>query len=44
MENSVTLKTGIMVLVITCAGFYALDHLVMLLQGLPLNWDLTPTK
>jgi hypothetical protein len=29
-------------LVIVCAFFYGLDHLVMGMQGLPLNADLSP--
>ena len=24
------------------AAFYGLDHFIMNIQGLPLNWDLTP--
>ena len=28
--------------VITLVAFYAMDHFVMSIQGLPLNWDLTP--
>ncbi len=31
-------------LTVTLAGFYGLDHLTMGMQGLPLNWDLTPTQ
>jgi hypothetical protein len=29
-------------LLVVTAGFYGLDHLVMNIQGLPINWDLTP--
>ena len=29
-------------LLITMIAFYSLDHFVMSMQGLPLNWDLTP--
>ena len=29
-------------LILVIAGFYALDHFVMYMQGLPLNADLTP--
>ncbi len=28
--------------VITLVAFYAMDHFVMSIQGLPLNWNLTP--
>jgi hypothetical protein len=31
-------------LVIVTALFYGLDHGVMAMQGLPLNWDLTPSQ
>ncbi|MCF6280829.1 MAG: hypothetical protein L3J28_01255 [Candidatus Polarisedimenticolaceae bacterium] len=27
---------------IALAVFYGLDHFIMNIQGLPLNWDLTP--
>jgi len=30
--------------VIVFAAFYGLDHLVMSIQGLPLNADLTPAQ
>jgi hypothetical protein len=29
---------------IALLAFYGLDHLVMSIQGLPLNWDLTPAQ
>ncbi len=29
---------------ITLLAFYALNHVVMSMQGLPLNWDLTPVQ
>lgn len=32
------------VLVITLIVFYGMNHLVMGMQGLPLNWDLTPAQ
>ena len=31
-------------LAVTLVGFYGLDHLIMGIQGLPLNWDLTPAQ
>jgi uncharacterized protein YwgA len=31
-------------LLITLLAFYALNHFVMSMQGLPLNWDLTPLQ
>ena len=30
--------------VVVLAGFYGLNHLVMGMQGLPLNMDLTPVR
>jgi len=35
-----TLVAGLLVLLF----FYGLDHAVMLMQGLPLGWDLMPAK
>ncbi|MDH3670193.1 MAG: hypothetical protein OES46_03405 [Gammaproteobacteria bacterium] len=32
----------ILVLAVTLAFFYGLDHFIMSAQGLPLNWDMTP--
>jgi len=29
---------------IALLAFYGLDHFVMNIQGLPLNWDLTPAQ
>jgi len=31
-------------IVIVLLGFYLLDHGIMGMQGLPLNWDLTPAQ
>lgn len=31
-------------LTVSLAGFYGLDLLTMGMQGLPLNWDLTPAR
>ncbi len=31
-------------LAIALAAFYGLDHFVMGIQGLPLNWNLTPAN
>jgi hypothetical protein len=31
-------------LIITFIAFYALDHAVMSMQGLPLSWDLSPQQ
>ena len=33
-----------MTLFLTLAAFYAIDHLVMAAQGLPLGWDLRPAQ
>ncbi|MCU7810329.1 MAG: hypothetical protein KZQ77_03720 [Candidatus Thiodiazotropha sp. (ex Notomyrtea botanica)] len=41
--SALTLLGSIIVsFVITLAFFYGLDHLVMSMQGLPLNLDLSP--
>lgn len=32
------------VMVITLIAFYGMNHFVMGMQGLPLNWDLTPAQ
>jgi hypothetical protein len=29
---------------IALLAFYGLDHFTMSIQGLPLNWDLTPAQ
>jgi hypothetical protein len=29
---------------IALLAFYSLDHFTMSIQGLPLNWDLTPAQ
>jgi hypothetical protein len=53
VENVVSTTTGerktsrkvlawVVSVVITLIAFYAMDHFVMSIQGLPLNWDLTP--
>jgi hypothetical protein len=31
-------------LLVTLVAFYVLNHFVMSMQGLPLNWDLTPLQ
>lgn len=31
-------------LLLTLLAFYAMDLVVMAMQGLPLNWDLTPAQ
>lgn len=37
-----TLVYGVVAFVVAIAVFYALNHFIMNIQGLPLNWDLTP--
>jgi len=39
-----TLKRWIVVLAVTLAFFYALDHVLMSVQGLPLNWNMAPAN
>ncbi len=34
----------VVALLISLIAFYGLDHFVMNIQGLPLNWDLTPAS
>ena len=36
------LLAGVLAFVLVLIAFYGLNHLVMSLQGLPLNLDLTP--
>ncbi len=40
----VSLVYWVAALAVTGALFYGLDHGIMLMQGLPLNWDLTPAQ
>ena len=42
LDNSLLVWVGAFVL--TLAGFYAVDHFIMAIQGLPLNLDLTPAQ
>ncbi len=48
MSKGVSVFTNLLLfavaLCIAILGFYALDHGVMNMQGLPLNWDLTPMQ
>ena len=34
----------VVAIVITLVVFYGMNHFVMSIQGLPLNWDLTPAQ
>lgn len=34
----------VVAIAITLAAFYAMDHFIMGMQGLALNWDLTPAQ
>ena len=38
------IKRWIIVLVVTLALFYTMDHALMSAQGLPLNWNMAPGK
>lgn len=42
MGRGTTLAVFLVAFVIVLAAFYGLDHLVMGIQGLPLNPDLSP--
>jgi len=39
-----TLLYWLVAIVVAAALFYGLDHGVMAMQGLPLNWDLSPAQ
>lgn len=43
-NKSSIVVTWVVAIAITLAVFYGLDHFVMGIQGLPLNWDLTPAQ
>ncbi len=43
-QKSNIAMTWVVAITITLAVFYGLDHFVMSIQGLPLNWDLTPAQ
>jgi len=43
-DTGKTLKRWIIVLAVTLAFFYALDHALMGVQGLPLNWNMSPAN
>jgi len=47
MSNEKSGGAGSVVLIVVAFGialavFYGLNHFIMNIQGLPLNWDLTP--
>ena len=39
-----TVKRWMIVLVVTLAFFYAMDHVLMAAQGLPLSWNMSPAN
>jgi hypothetical protein len=39
-----TLVYWVVAVAVSAALFYGLDHGVMAMQGLPLNWDLSPAQ
>ena len=39
-----SLKRWVIVFVITLAFFYAMDQLLMGVQGLPLSWNMSPAN
>ena len=41
-KTSIKVLGWVVSVVITLIAFYAMDHFVMNIQGLPLSWDLTP--
>ncbi len=38
------LMTWVVAMAIALLAFYGLDHFIMGIQGLPLNWDLAPAQ
>ena len=44
MNSNIRKAVGrwIVAMAVTLAFFYGLDHFLMSVQGLPLDWDLTP--
>ena len=42
MGLGTTLLLSLLAVVLVLAAFYGLNHFIMSIQGLPLNWDLTP--
>jgi hypothetical protein len=36
--------TWVVAIAITLVAFYFMDHFIMGVQGLPLNWDLSPAQ
>lgn len=36
--------TWVVAITITLVAFYLMNHFIMGIQGLPLNWDLTPAQ
>jgi hypothetical protein len=36
--------TWLVAILVALAAFYLMNHVVMGMQGLPLNWNLTPTQ
>ncbi|MEE8428530.1 MAG: hypothetical protein V3S33_03395 [Gammaproteobacteria bacterium] len=43
-QKSSAVMPWVVAIAITLAVFYGLDHFVMGIQGLPLNWDLSPAQ
>ena len=43
-RKSSGILTWVVAIAVTLLAFYAMDHLIMGMQGLPLNWDLSPAQ
>jgi len=43
-EQKNKVKIWVIAFAITLVGFYIMDHFIMSIQGLPLNWDLSPAQ
>lgn len=44
MTDLKAIKRWLIILALTFAAFYAMDHVLMGAQGLPLNWNMAPAN
>jgi hypothetical protein len=43
-QKSARIITWLVAILVALAAFYLMNHAVMGMQGLPLNWNLTPAQ
>lgn len=43
-QKSKQVVIWIIAVAVTLVAFYFMDHFIMSIQGLPLNWNLTPAQ